>query len=67
MTIDVKVDDRPHQVPSGTTLAELVAQLGHEAQAVSTAVNGSFVPRAQRDRTLESGDAVLLFKAIVGG
>lgn len=67
MNIELRVDDKPHRVPAGTTLAELVAQLGHEPQAVSTAVNGSFVARAQRGCPLNTGDAVLLFKPIVGG
>jgi sulfur carrier protein len=35
---------------------------------VGTAVNGSFVARAQRDgRVLQAGDEVLLFQPIVGG
>jgi sulfur carrier protein len=67
MNIELRVDDKPHSVPSGTTLAELVAQFGHEPQAVSTAINGSFVARAERGCALNAGDAVLLFKPIVGG
>ena len=66
--ITLQLDGQPHQVPAGTTLAQLVAALGHEDQAVSTAVNGEFVARAQRARrALEQGDQVLLFQPIVGG
>ncbi|HMN58684.1 MAG: sulfur carrier protein ThiS [Burkholderiales bacterium] len=66
--IILQLDGQPHPVPAGTTLAELVATLGHEAQAVSTAVNGEFVARAARAaRPLREGDAVLLFRPIVGG
>ena len=66
--IDLRVDDRPHRAPAGTTLAELVAQLGHAQQGVGTAVNGVFVPRRQREgNVLRAGDAVLLFQPIVGG
>lgn len=49
------------------TLAELIAQLGHAPEGVGTALNGQFVPRGQRERPLQPGDAVLLFKPIVGG
>ena len=51
----------------GTTLAALVASLGHAPAAVSTAVNGDFVPRGQRERPLAVSDVVLLFQPIVGG
>ena len=50
-----------------TTLAELVAALGHTPEGVATAVNGVFVPRPARDQALHAGDAVLLFQAITGG
>ena len=65
--ITIQLDGQPHRVPAGTTLADLVAALGHEPQAVSTAVNGEFVARAARQRVLAEGDAVLLFQPIVGG
>jgi sulfur carrier protein len=54
-------------VPAGTTLAEVVAALGHEPQAVSTAVNEQFVPRGARGQALAEGDSVMLFQPIVGG
>ena len=66
--IDLTVDNRPRRAAAGTTLAELVAQLGHQPGDIGSAVNGRFVPRAQRaTRELRSDDAVLLFRAIVGG
>jgi sulfur carrier protein len=67
-TIALKLDNLPHEVPAGTTLAQLVARLGHAPRDVATAVNGSHVPRDERAaRELRGGDAVLLFKPIVGG
>lgn len=67
-TITVLLDGQPQPLPAGTALAELVAQLGHAPQAVSTAVNGLFVARGLRAaRALQDGDAVLLFQPIVGG
>ena len=66
--IVLTLDGLAHSVPLKTTLAALVASLGHVPDKVSTAVNGLFVPRALRDaRLLEEGDAVLLFQPIVGG
>ena len=66
--IVVHLDGQPHRVPLGTTLADLVEQLGHAPQAVSTAVNGEFVARATRQsRQLAADDVVLLFQPIVGG
>lgn len=59
---------RPHELPSGTPLAELVASLGHAPNGVGTAVNGVFVQRDRRGEcALRAGDAVLLFQPIVGG
>lgn len=66
--IELTLDGRLHWVPIKTTLAFLVASLGHVPDKVSTAVNGLFVARAERDAcVLEKGDAVLLFQPIVGG
>ena len=67
-TIEVLLEGQPRVLPQGTTLAGLVASLGHAPAEIVTAVNASFVPREERDtRVLEAGDSVLLFKPIVGG
>jgi sulfur carrier protein len=67
-TIDVRVDDQPRTLPPGTALATLVASLGHTPDAVGTAVNGAFVARDARAAcVLQAGDAVMLFRPIVGG
>jgi len=66
--IALQLDNRAHHVPAGTTLAQLVAGLGHAPRDVATAVNGRHVPRDERAAlALNAGDAVLLFKPIVGG
>ena len=66
--ITLTLDGKPHSVPAGTTLAALVIALGHVPKKVSTAVNGLFVARGQREACeLQDGDAVLLFQPIVGG
>lgn len=65
--VRIELDGQPRAVPAGFTLAQLVAELEHAPEAVSTAVNGQFVPRSARQRPLAEGDAVLLFQPIVGG
>ena len=67
-TIRIRLEDRGLDLAAGTTLAQLVEQLGHAPDAVSTAVDGQFVARAQRaQRVLQSGETVLFFRPIVGG
>lgn len=54
--------------PDGLTLAALLEAQNVEGNKVASAVNGEFVPRAQRASTvLKPGDTVLTFQAIVGG
>ena len=66
--ITIQLDGHPHARAAGTMLAQLVAALGHDELAVSTAVNGEFVARGQRAaRVLLEADQVLLFQPIVGG
>ena len=66
--IALTLDGKPCSVPASSHLAALVATLGHAPNKVSTAVNGLFVPRGQRESCmLQEGDAVLLFQPIVGG
>lgn len=58
----------PIEGAEGLSLAELLARLGEPADAVATALNGSFVARDQRGEVrLTPGDRINLFKAIVGG
>lgn len=66
--IALTLDGKPHAVAADSNLAALVESLGHAPNKVSTAVNGMFVPRGQRQHcVLREGDAVLLFQPIVGG
>jgi sulfur carrier protein len=67
-TITVKLESGSTELPAGSTLAQLVERLGHAPAAIATAVDGRFVPRAEREReTLQDGQTVLLFQPIVGG
>jgi sulfur carrier protein len=67
-SITVLVGGEKRRLPSGSTLAELLAALDHEPAAVATAVNGEFVARGARaERLLVDGDRVHCFKPITGG
>ncbi len=66
--IVIQLGGNPRSVPAGSSLAELVAALGHAHDAVATALNGDFVRRDLRASTvLAPGDQVLIFQPIVGG
>jgi sulfur carrier protein len=64
----ITVNGEPRRVDDSTTLADLVAALGQAPTALATAVNGEFVPRAERAGVrLRDGDAVFTFQPITGG
>jgi sulfur carrier protein len=68
MTCRITLNGEPRSVEEATTLADLVASLGQPPAALATAVNGDFVPRAERATvTLRDGDAVFTFQPITGG
>lgn len=65
-TIQVNGEHRPWQ--PGLQVAQVLDSLNTPANSVATALNGSFVPRAEREHTpLKPGDALMVFQAIVGG
>ena len=66
--INITVNGQPREVPSGSTLADLVAQLADTPQALATAVNQEFVARnARAARVLHAGDQIYTFQPITGG
>ena len=68
MTLEITVNGEPRTVEDSATLADLVGALGQAPQALATAVNGEFVPRAARASVqLRAGDAVFTFQPITGG
>ena len=66
--ISITVNGQPREVPAGSSLADLVAQLVDTPQALATAVNQEFVARdARAARMLQAGDQVYTFQPITGG
>jgi sulfur carrier protein len=71
VTITVRTDRGPVQLPAGSTVADALVLLTcdtQQASSMATAVNGEFVARHERSTYhLRDGDALLLFGAITGG
>ena len=66
--IEIRLNGQVRQLDDGSTLAALIASLGHAPAALATAVNGDFVPRDQRPAChLQPGDSVTTFQPITGG
>jgi sulfur carrier protein len=66
--MEITLNGQARALDENTTLAALITLLGQTPAALATAVNGSFVPRAQREAChLQPGDAVTTFQPITGG
>lgn len=64
--MNIKLNGESRQVPAGTTVAEVVADLPQRGTAV--AVNGQVVPRADHaESVLAEGDIVEIVTAVQGG
>ena len=66
-TIALTVNGVP-QTTTARTLAHWVEQQGQSVNAVATALNGQFLPRALRaTQALTDGDTIVTFQPIEGG
>ncbi|MFM6999671.1 MAG: sulfur carrier protein ThiS [Limnohabitans sp.] len=66
-TIQVLINQAPHTLPQGATLADAVAQAGIQPP-FAAAVNLQFVPRGQyAQHTLAQDDHIELIAPITGG
>ena len=64
----VTVNGEPHEVPSGTTVAQAVAMLTSQPSGIAAAVNGEVVPRGGwTGRALRDRDQVEVVTAVQGG
>ena len=64
------VNGAPRPVEQGTTVADLIAELGHDpsGRGVAAALNGEVVPRSAWGSTaVADGDRVEILAAIGGG
>ena len=68
MSIQVKLNGEPRELPDGARLAEAVAELTDPASGVAAAVNGDVVPRGSwAAMPLRDGDQVEVVTAVQGG
>jgi sulfur carrier protein len=68
VSVQVKLNGEPHELPDGATLAEAVAQVTDLAAGVAAAVNGDVAPRGSWAVTpLRDGDQVEVVTAVQGG
>ena len=68
MSVQVRLNGEPRELPEGTSLAEAVAGLTPAATGVAAAVNGDVVPRGSWTCTpLADGDQVEVVTAVQGG
>jgi sulfur carrier protein len=68
MSVQVKLNGEPRDLPDGANMAEAVAQVTDLARGVAAAVNGDVVPRGSwTATTLRDGDQVEVVTAVQGG
>ena len=68
MTVEVKLNGEPRELPDGTTVAQAVAELTALATGIAAAVNGDVIPRGSWAATLlRAGDQVEVVTAVQGG
>jgi sulfur carrier protein len=67
-SVTLTVNGAPRELPPGTTLADLVADLVPSPQGAAAAVDGSVVPRrAWPETTLGDGAVIEIVTAVQGG
>jgi sulfur carrier protein len=64
----VRVNGEDTLVRAGTSVAELLGELGFGGRRVAVAVNREVVPRAaQAERRIAAGDRIEILEAVGGG
>jgi sulfur carrier protein len=64
----VTVNGRGNDVAPGTTVADLISQLGARPTGTAVAINGEVVPRsAWTHQRIADGDALEVLAAVQGG
>jgi sulfur carrier protein len=68
MSIQVTVNDEPHELPETASVANLLEHLDLVDQRVAVELNGEILPRSAYAQTrLADDDVLLIVKAIGGG
>ena len=68
MSLQVKLNGAPRELPDASTVAQAVAELTAAPSGVAAAVNGDVIPRRSWDATmLRDGDQVEVVTAVQGG
>ena len=68
MSVRVKLNGEPRDLPDGSTVTQAVAELTTAPSGVAAAVNGEVVPRGSWATTpLREGDQVEVVTAVQGG
>ena len=68
MSIDALVNGEPWQLPTGTTVADVVARLSAEPRGIAVALDGSVVPRTNWAATpVPAGAQIEVLTAVQGG
>ncbi len=68
MSVQVKINGEPRELPDGSTIAQAVAELITTSAGVAAAVNGEVVPRGSWAATpLRDDDLVEVVTAVQGG
>jgi len=66
--VTASVNGAPRELPEGTTVADLVAQLGAPATGTAVALDLEVVPRGQWEQTtIPDGARVEVLTAVQGG
>ena len=66
--MQIILNGQPHECAVGSTLAMLLAEIGHAKRRVAVEVNREIVPRSQQiQKTLTEGDYVEIIHAVGGG
>ena len=68
MSVQVKLNGEPRELPDGSTVVQAIAELTAAPSGVAAAVNGEVVPRGSWPLTvLRDGDQVEVVTAVQGG
>jgi sulfur carrier protein len=68
VSLRVKLNGAPRELPDASTVAQAVAELTAAPSGVAAAVNGDVIPRRSWDATmLRDGDQVEVVTAVQGG